>query len=165
MSANPLHVNATELLREPGLRRHISVVIASGDLDVVLETIAGDVSADLDLVSTIDDLALSGSIDVAWRGACRRCLKEFGATIVIEIDERYAERPSEHDDAFAIEHGQIDLTPALRDNVLLAVDELRLCRDDCAGLCPTCGADLNAGRCACVTDVVDERWAMLDELR
>jgi uncharacterized protein len=165
MSANPLHVNAAELLREPGLRRHVSVAIAPADLDASHDTIHDDVSAELELESTIDDVALSGVIEVVWRGTCRRCLATFGATIVIDVDERYAERPAERDEAFAIEHGRIDLTAVLRENVLLAVEELRLCRDDCAGLCPTCGADLNAGQCACAIEFVDERWAILDELR
>ena len=90
--------------------------------------------------------------------------RPLAESIVVEVDERYAEQPSEHDDAFAIEHGQIDLAPMVREHVLLAVDDPRLCRPDCPGLCPVCGADLSAGPCRCDSAVVDERWAALDQL-
>jgi uncharacterized protein len=39
-----------------------------------------------------------------------------------------------------------------------------LCRDDCAGICPSCGTDLNSGSCDCVDDTTDPRWAALGEL-
>jgi uncharacterized protein len=39
-----------------------------------------------------------------------------------------------------------------------------LCREDCAGLCPTCGTDLNHDTCSCVTETVDERWSALRDL-
>jgi uncharacterized protein len=165
MPANQLHVNAAELLREPGLRRHVSVVVAPADIDAAHEAIDGEVVADLELVSTLDDIALAGTITVPWRGQCRRCLRPVAEALVVDVDERYAELPTEHDDAFPIEHGQIDLAPMVREQVLLAVDDPRLCRSDCPGLCPVCGADLVAGPCRCSTDVVDERWSALDQLR
>jgi uncharacterized protein len=165
MSANQLHVNAAELLREPGLHRQVDVTVAAASIDAEHEAIDGDVSADLELVSTLDDIALSGTVRVPWRGSCRRCLRPLAEAIVVDVDERYAERPAVHDDAFPIAHGQIDLTPMLREHVLLAVGEDRLCRPDCPGLCPVCGADLAAGACTCDDAVVDERWSALDQLR
>jgi uncharacterized protein len=165
MSANQLHVNAAELLREPGLHRHVEVTVAAASIDARHEAIGGDVAAALELVSTLDDIALSGTVGVPWRGSCRRCLRVLEETIVVEVDERYAERPDERDEAFPIEHGQIDLAPVLREHVLLAVADARLCRPDCPGLCPVCGADLTAGPCECDTALVDERWSVLDQLR
>ena len=53
----------------------------------------------------------------------------------------------------------------VREEVLLGVPDAPLCRPDCAGLCPTCGADRNVGPCDCDTAVRDERWAALDQLR
>jgi uncharacterized protein len=165
MSANQLHVNASELLREPGLRRHVEVTAPPASIDAEHPAIDGDVSADLELVSTLDDIALSGTVRVPWRGSCRRCLRPLAELIVVGVDERYAARPAEDDEAFPVEHGQIDLTPALREHVLLAVDDARLCRPDCPGLCPVCGADLAGGPCQCDTAVADDRWSALDQLR
>ena len=165
MSANQLHVNAAELLREPALRRHVEVLVAPASIDSEHPAIDGDVSAALELISSLDDIALTGTVRVPWRGTCRRCLRPSEETIVVDVGERYAERPAEHDEAFPIEHGQIDLTPVLREHVLLAVDDARLCRPDCPGLCPVCGADLASGPCRCDTAVGDERWSVLDQLR
>jgi uncharacterized protein len=47
----------------------------------------------------------------------------------------------------------------------LNVPGYALCRDDCKGLCPTCGAELNLGDCGCVTTEADSRWAALHKLR
>ena len=62
-------------------------------------------------------------------------------------------------------NGQIDLAPMVREEVLLAVPDGPLCRPDCPGLCPICGADLAEGPCGCDTTERDERWAVLDQLR
>lgn len=68
-------------------------------------------------------------------------------------------------DAFPIVGEQLDLAPAVRETVLLDAPSSPLCRPDCAGLCPRCGADLNQGPCGCADDLVDERWQALDALR
>ena len=67
----------------------------------------------------------------------------------VDVHERYTDGPADDDDAFAIEHGQIDLAAMVREEVLLALADERLCRDDCPGLCPQCGHDLAAGPCSC----------------
>ena len=95
MSANQLHVNAAELLREPGLRRHVSATVEPADVDAAHEAIAGDVTAEFELVSTLDDIELVGTIEVPWRGQCRRCLRPLAEAIVIDVDERYAEQPAQ----------------------------------------------------------------------
>ena len=80
-------------------------------------------------------------------------------------DDRVAgDAPGGGHDAFPIEHGRLDLTPMVREEVLLAIPDSPLCRPDCAGLCPTCGADLNAGPCGCEQPGGDDRWAVLDQL-
>jgi uncharacterized protein len=165
MAANQLHVNAAELLREPGLHRHVSTVVTPADIGADHPAVAGDIAVELELVSTLDDIALTGTIKVPWHGECRRCLRPLDEMVADHVDERYAERLAEHDDAFPIEHGQIDLAPMVREHVLLAVDDPRLCRPDCPGLCPVCGADLTTGPCQCDSAVIDERWAALDQLR
>src|SRR2546422_5373463 len=63
---------------------------------------------------------------------------------------------------------EIDLRPAVREELLLAVPRWVVCRDDCRGLCPRCGKDLNPGPCGC-PPAVDQRWkglaALKDKLR
>jgi len=71
-----------------------------------------------------------------------------------------AEMASELDNA-----DRIDLAPLAREALLLELPLAPLCQAECAGLCPTCGADLNAGPCGCAGVVADARWLALDELR
>jgi uncharacterized protein len=59
---------------------------------------------------------------------------------------------------------EIDVTPAVREELLLAAPQYVVCRDDCKGLCPQCGKDLNAGLCDC-KPAVDARWQPLKALK
>lgn len=161
----PLLVNATELLRDPGTRKHVADVALAAEIGATHAAIAGDIGVAIDLESTLDDIGVTGSIEVPWQGHCRRCLKPMTETIVVDVDERYADAPSPDDDAFPIERGQLDLRPMVREEVLLAVDDLRLCRPDCPGLCPVCGRDVSVEPCDCDATLVDERWSVLDQLR
>jgi len=161
----PLVINATELLRDPGTRKHVVDVVDASEIGAEHATVAGDIAVAIDLESTLDDIGVTGAIEVPWHGHCRRCLKPMTETIVVDVDERYADAPGPGDDAFPIERGHLDLRPMVREEVLLAADELRLCRPDCPGLCPVCGRDVSVEPCDCDTTLVDERWSVLDQLR
>ena len=165
MPRSLLTVNAVELLRQPGTRRHIDVTIALTALDIDDPRLEGDVAVDVTAESTLDDIVVTGTLIVDWRDTCRRCLRLLSAPIVVDVEERYA-LPGESVDpeAFPVEHGQLDLAPMVRENLLLGVPDAPLCRDDCPGLCPICGADLQSEPCTCDTTVRDERWAVLDQL-
>jgi len=73
---------------------------------------------------------------------------------------------ADEDDVVPIPAGarELDLRPAVREEWLLAVPAFALCRDDCKGICPTCGADRNTGACNCAPDP-DVRWAGLRDVR
>jgi uncharacterized protein len=165
-----LLVNATELLRQAGLQRHITTAIDVVDVDVDDDRVSGDVAIDVVLTSSNDDIEVTGQLSVAWSDTCRRCLRPLADTLVIVVDERYAAEDETgmrrvDPEAFPIDHGQVDLAAMVRDQVLLGIPDAPLCRPDCPGLCPTCGADRQAGSCGCASDVRDDRWSALDALR
>jgi uncharacterized protein len=161
----PLLVNATELLRQPGTRRRIDVTVPRADIGIDDDRLSGDVTVAVDLESSLDDIVVSGQLSVAWSDECRRCLRPLSGDLDVDIEERYAVHPDAVDDAFPITGGQIDLAPMVREEILLAIPDGPLCRPDCPGLCPICGADLQEGPCGCDTTTRDERWAVLDQLR
>jgi uncharacterized protein len=68
-------------------------------------------------------------------------------------------------DAFEIIGDQIDVAAMIRENILLEAPIAPLCRPDCAGLCPTCGIDLNTSACDCVIAVIDPRWEALSQFK
>ena len=66
-------------------------------------------------------------------------------------------------DAFIYESDLLDITEPVRESLLLAVPLQSLCREDCRGLCPVCGADRNEGDCGCDATTVDPRLAALKQ--
>lgn len=96
-----------------------------------------------------------GSIRGAMHGECRRCLTDLTSDVDIEVDAAvFSTDPEAADDPdfypLSARASAVDVTDVVREELALATPgHLLLCRDDCAGLCPRCGADLNAGPCAC----------------
>lgn len=160
-----LTVNAAELLRRPGSTRDL-------ELDIDLATLGlddprlvpGAVHVVLHLESLTDGIVVRGSVAAEWHGTCRRCLSPTAGRQVSEVDELYQQVLTDPD-AFEIVGEQLDLVPAVREAVVLDLPDAPLCRPDCAGLCPTCGADLNDGPCGCPPPEIDDRWQALDALR
>jgi uncharacterized protein len=99
-------------------------------------------------------------------GPCMRCLQP--AAPAIEVDAREVDRPSEGEELQSpyVEDEQLELAAWVRDTLALAAPAKVLCRDDCAGLCPVCAADLNeAGPEHRHEAAPDPRWSKLRELR
>ena len=145
------------------------------DLEVDLEShqLSEDVSVSylkgtLHLWRTTEGIWVRGSLAAGVDLQCVRCLASCAQVVEIELDERFRFPPipaSEADTVYPIEPDhRIDLTPALRELVIVSTPMHVLCREDCAGLCPVCGKDLNEGPCDCEVDDVDPRMAALKAL-
>jgi uncharacterized protein len=156
-----LRINAVELLRQPGAVRDVVVDVEAAPLDADHERLVGDIRVELHLTALNDGIDVVGTVSADWATVCRRCLADVSGTAVGEIDELYQIEPLDPD-AYVIRDGQLDLAPLVRETVLLELDTERLCRDDCAGLCPVCGVDRNRSECSCDTTVRDDRWAGLE---
>ena len=99
-------------------------------------------------------------------GPCMRCLE--GAEPVIAVDAREVDQPGggeELDSPYVSDAAALDLRGWTRDALLLALPDQVVCRAECAGLCPTCGASLNADPAHAHEREPDPRWAKLRELR
>jgi uncharacterized protein len=106
-------------------------------------------------------LSQTGDRDFFWharlvgtlRGSCRRCLTDFVYSLDADVEVLFSADPEAADDPsvypLTAPVTRVDVRPAVREEVALAVSAYPLCREDCAGLCPRCGADLNAGPCRC----------------
>ena len=113
-----------------------------------------------------DVIFFSGDIEVALTTACYRCLEPVEIEEVYDFDEAvYAPGKEEDYDLIMEPEGQeIDLT-AFTENVLDLKLPLRfLCHEECKGLCPVCGANLNTSECNCNAEKTDPRFAMLKNL-
>ena len=109
-----------------------------------------------------------GTLRTVVRGECRRCLTALTTPVNLEIGALFTQDPDAVDDpdsyAVAPEATEIDVTPAVREELLLAAPRYVLCRDDCRGLCPQCGKDLNTSSCDCAP-ATDLRWQPLKALK
>ena len=94
-----------------------------------------------------------GRFEGQVRSVCRRCLTEFVMPVVQSVEVMFSPDPDLQDDPsvypLAEQTARVDVRPAVREELALAVDHFPLCREDCRGLCPHCGAELNRGACQC----------------
>jgi uncharacterized protein len=110
--------------------------------------------------------ALRLRLQAGLRGPCMRCLKDACPTVA--VDAREVDQPGGGEELSSpyVEHEVLDLAAWARDAFALASPVQILCREDCAGLCPVCAADLNeAGPEHRHEREPDPRWAKLRELR
>ncbi|MGI8547530.1 MAG: YceD family protein [Gemmatimonadaceae bacterium] len=129
-------------------------------------TVAGRLSAAGD-----DRFYFSGSIAGAAKLECRRCLTDV--TVEVDSDVHFLFAPigdptTEDDpDVFIYDPSrkELNIAPAVREQWLLEVPAFAECKEDCKGLCLTCGSDLNAGPCDCKPAQTDARWDALRQVR
>ncbi|HEX4324802.1 MAG TPA: DUF177 domain-containing protein [Gaiellaceae bacterium] len=104
--------------------------------------------------------------DVALAGPCFRCLADAELPLSLRLREYQATKPEGDEDRTEyLDDNRLDLSAWARDAIALALPDQILCRDDCAGLCPVCGKDLNAEPHEHVEERIDPRWAKLSELK
>lgn len=163
--ATPLVVNVVELLRWPGSTKDVVATVACDDVDFGDARIVDDpVDVKMHCESMSNGVSVAGTASATWAGECRRCLAPIRERLTIEVLELY-QQVRDDPDAYAIENDQINLLPMVRENLLLAIPVGPLCREDCPGFCPQCGADLSEAACGCDTTVTDPRWAALEGLK
>jgi uncharacterized protein len=158
-----LRINAVELLRQVGATKPVDVTVAGTDLDVVHDSLAGDIDVDVLLTVMNDGIVVRGEVRAPWTGPCRRCLRDLSGVAVAEINELYQVEIID-EEAYPILDNQLNLAPTARQAALLELDGERLCSAGCAGLCQQCGIDRNTATCECDPEVKDHRWAALDGL-
>jgi uncharacterized protein len=131
------------------------------------------VKVHVDYYRSGNDLFFRGHLAGPLAGTCARCLGSF--PLSLERDFALVLKPeptsgprdhSDRDEALAFYRGdEVDLSPLLREEILLALPTRPLCREECSGLCPQCGIDRNAGSCDCATAWTDPRLQVLRSLK
>jgi uncharacterized protein len=144
---------------------------AFSDLEEKQFTMASPVRYELKAQKMGDRVRIEGSVHGSMGMACGRCLDEFSYPINSCLDIELApaelapqatelELRSDDLDLYYFEGDEIDVDPFIYDEVLLNVPLRPLCREDCAGLCPTCGLNRNNNACSCdqaVSTVLGEK--------
>lgn len=129
-----------------------------------------NIQLDVQLERGATQLILQQRVRTVGRFECDRCLEEFEApledagSVMFSTDEELVRGSEEEIRAFDSAAREIDVTDDVRDLLLLAIPNKFLCREDCAGLCSQCGANLNFESCRCAPRAVDPRWQALQKL-
>lgn len=117
----------------------------------------GPIEFDLSAELISGELVVEGAVHASLECVCSRCAEFFSTT----IEDSSFLRAYEISDTVET----VDISPDLRDAVLLFLPAFPLCTPDCAGLCPQCGTNRNQGSCTCSPPDGDLRWDSLDALR
>ena len=166
-----MQINVSQQLKAPiGSRRNYEVSeivnIAGGN-----SMVQGEVR----LIRTDRGILAKAVLHTELEVTCSRCLSLFSCPLTLNIEEEYfptmdivsgARLPlPEEPGCFTIdERHTLDLTEVIYQYALLAIPMKSLCREDCAGLCPSCGHNLNQGPCNCLPQGTEPHWSELSRL-
>ncbi|HEY3923669.1 MAG TPA: YceD family protein [Acidothermaceae bacterium] len=163
-------MDTRDLPRRPGSMRTVTrTVPAPADVrgELIGPIPGSDLVLDLRLESVSEGVLVSGTIQVMLTGECARCLDVLTSPLEVDIQQLFVypgneiDEDDEDDEIGQLVDDYVDLEPVLRDAVVLALPLAPVCREDCPGLCPQCGArlaDVDPGH---RHDEVDPRWAAL----
>lgn len=125
-----------------------------------------------------EQVRLRGRVEAALDAPCDRCLRPVSLPVAADFEYDFVPAPEadatageasellpEDMDFSVYEGDSVDVDEVVREQLLLALPTRLLCREDCKGLCPDCGADLNEAACACEQKQIDPRWAGLAALK
>ena len=163
-----MKVNVAQQLKSPlGDIRYYSIDETTGE--------GLPIQGEAKLVRTNRSILVTGRFRTVIKSTCSRCLEEFECPLEFEIEEEYfptrdiisgLPTPLAEDvDGFIIgEDHVLDLSEAVRQNILLNLPTKPVCQPKCAGLCHKCGYNLNYGPCHCPEEQFDLRWSPLRTL-
>lgn len=165
----PFVLATHELGRRPGSTQKVSLTVPA-PADLGLGAVVGvpegtEIELDLRLESVMEGVLVSGTVRAPYTGECVRCLEPVDGEVVAEVQELYvyperADDAETDDEELRVEDDLLDLEQPVRDAVVLALPQSPVCRDDCPGLCPDCGARL-ADDPDHAHDTTDPRWVAL----
>ncbi|HVK25339.1 MAG TPA: YceD family protein [Actinokineospora sp.] len=170
---SPWVIDTRELGRRPGssrpVRRTAQATYAIGLEGVIAIPAGADVELDVLLESVVEGVLVSGTAAGPLAGECSRCLDPISDEVEVDITELFAYPASatvettDEDEVSRLIDDLVDLEPVVRDAVVLAIPHVPLCAEDCAGLCPGCGAKWAELEPDHRHETIDPRWAALQE--
>ena len=155
-----LKIDVHEILRENGAHIELDLSERLEDLDM------SDTGCDFDspvafkgMISNVKGiLKLTGRLKLDYTAKCYRCLKEVKCSMDIGIEENFVKSETEKDDeSYLYEGDYIEIDKPLKDNILLELPMKHVCEEECRGICPKCGCDLNSTQCDCTEESTDPR--------
>lgn len=147
-------------------RIEIDYTLSSAELPAINDVEFSDnIKVTGEFKNTAGYMTLTLVCAIEYRSVCARCLKELDGTLNVSFEKVVCEegdlQNQENDDYIEICDSVIDVDEAIIEDIILNFPAKLLCRDDCKGICPKCGVDLNSVSCNCTTKEIDPRLAPL----
>ena len=141
----------TLLSARVGTNEKVEIADSLADLEFVAGVVGSGISGRVKVTKLEDCLLVTGGLDGDLKIICDRCLEEFDRKIPIKLESCYYIDRKEHpaEDFLVDKYGQIDLTEAVREEIILNTSLKNICKLDCLGICPECGENKNFGKCQC----------------
>ena len=141
----------------------------SEEMEIPSEYSLLDGKVNVDVTCTLEKwsefFSVDGEITATVKSVCGLCLTPVEKLLKIKMNDKFSEAPDSFVDenVYGIRSDVLDLSEAVLDGLLLEIPVRFTCKDDCKGLCPECGANLNETECTCETARFDERFAKLKD--
>jgi len=156
--------DVSSILKTDGAEISLSVPV-----DLEIERLSGLSISEIDncwfegtITNNAGFLTLKGILKLTYTTYCGRCLKTLVRDIALDINEGFSKTELyDKDDIYIFKGTEIPLGEALTDNFIINVPAKSVCREDCKGLCPVCGTDLNVEECSCNREYIDPRLKAL----
>lgn len=120
-----------------------------------------------EILSRTGIVSLNAEIRATYSANCDRCGTPATKNYVFKCNKTLVTslaNGEEEDDVIVLSDMQLDLYELVRAEVILDIPTKHLCREDCLGICPKCGKNLNEGKCDCKNDDIDPRLQVLQQL-
>jgi uncharacterized protein len=158
---SPLLVPVGDLIGSPGKDRPFSATVPV-ELSFEDVRVDGPMKVSGRVIGLIDAVEAEFTVSATAHLTCTRCLTEWDSLVEVEAQQFFRRPPGE--EGYAITGDEIDLFEPARDELSLALPSTPVCREDCRGLCPICGTDLNSDPCGGHGDDSDSPFATLRDL-
>lgn len=161
-----MKLNVSKIIEMPSGILPFEFELNLSDLDFPqVESINGTFAVSGQVRNVAGALELGGTVDMDMTCICDRCLRQYEAKKTLPVTAYLADelQDEENSDIFLINGDEVDLDEVFTTAFVLSMDSKFVCREDCEGLCPKCGANLNDGPCDCGRET-DSRLAVLQQL-
>lgn len=160
-------INISDLINKKSEKKHLDIKLDMKEINNGFEKYP--VLEPMNLIGSLSRVSDILYLDAEVKGVieleCSRCLEKFPYVVDLEINEKLTNDPENKDDeVIFINDENLDINEIIENNVIINLPIQRLCREDCKGLCPMCGTNLNLSTCNCHEENIDPRLEKLKDL-
>ncbi len=146
-----MFISVSGALKNPGQSFPFEATATLPEMEVMGDLLRfEDIAVQGEFIGSGEAVNVVATITASAHARCSRCLEPITLPITANVDENFVRTPDPEDpDQYELVGHQIDLDPLVKDALLLEIPIRFLCREDCKGLCPVCGANRNLVSCTC----------------